>query len=575
MSNVPAQPAASDSNSADRFSKIGTPLVVAAVVVAVLMHVAVNGYAFGGCTDRPLVTSPSSDHANILPWVHWYQDHALYRHDLEIQSNARYATVLWPAVAALARVVPLEWTFFLLHLLCLTATYFLLFLIGRQLAACDAAGLLACLFFLVARDGPAGESTHDAAFYTRGAALPLALWSIWLGLRGRGIAAFVALAGTVAIHSLTAFYVAPLLTIFWCASPGLTRAARLIPVGMGMVLSFFVAWLIGGDQAAWLGPPSQEWLNLQRGNNAMHVFPRMWGHAVWHDLAVCGLFLVVALRGGVALPSSRLAWAALVSGALLTGLGRLTTEVSPSMLFMQLQPLRGLKFTILASLLCAASLIARSNGTWKVAAAAVCMVGLCARQEWVIALGVVSLALLPAGTTPWRKTRLGTAGAALTCVLCAAGVASQAIQRSDQKWVYAPNLDLPFVARDSAWIEVQRWVQAHTPRDALLLTPPILEGFRTYARRSEFADWKQGTLSMFHEAFGVEWQRRLSRLVRRPMHARAVVNLALNYDALTAADLTALAREYGITHAVVMHRRDEFPWSQVYDNGVFRVLARP
>src|SRR5262249_25148047 len=155
-----------------------------------------HGYSFGGCTPRHPGTSPSSDHANLIPWIHWYNDHSLYSKDFQIQLHAEYATLLWPAVAFVVRDFDIEWTFFIAHCLTLLATFALLLLFGRAIASDDRSvrlssesrftwqyasqrlvkpDLLVCLFFLTPCITPGAEPLFDCAFYTRTAAFPLVL----------------------------------------------------------------------------------------------------------------------------------------------------------------------------------------------------------------------------------------------------------------------------------------------------------------------------------------------------------------------------------------------------------------
>jgi len=148
------------SSAADRLLAAAAPraswlLLVAFVLAATAVHLAVNGYSFGGSSGRP--ASASSDHANVLPWVYWYQDPTLFPHDAAIQMRASYATVLWRLVAVIAGALPLEWTCFLLYLLALAATYAMLFLLARRGSGSALGGALTCLLFVVVRHGPAGD----------------------------------------------------------------------------------------------------------------------------------------------------------------------------------------------------------------------------------------------------------------------------------------------------------------------------------------------------------------------------------------------------------------------------------
>ena len=145
---------------------------------------------------------------------------------------------------------------------------------------------------------------------------------------------------------------------------------------------------------------------------------------------------------------------------------------------------------------------------------------------------------------------------------------------ADGAWHYRPEADYPVRRVPGDWADVQRWVAEHTPKDAFVLNPPYLEGFRTHARRSQFVDWKQGTLSMFHEDFGTEWLRRMQRLVTRQLDPSAWRNVALNYETMPAQQLEGIVREYGLTHVVTGATQSQrpLPWREVYSNGTFRVV---
>jgi hypothetical protein len=146
-------------------------------------------------------------------------------------------------------------------------------------------------------------------------------------------------------------------------------------------------------------------------------------------------------------------------------------------------------------------------------------------------------------------------------------------ERGPQQGIhYAPALELPWRDRSDPWVELQRWAEASTPVDALFLTPPDIEGFRSFSRRSHFVDWKQGTLSLFHPAFGSEWQERMRLLAPRRLDPWPIRNLARNYDALTAAELQDLVTRFAITHVVVRQPR-ALGLPLVYENAAFRVYA--
>lgn len=109
----------------------------------------------------------------------------------------------------------------------------------------------------------------------------------------------------------------------------------------------------------------------------------------------------------------------------------------------------------------------------------------------------------------------------------------------------APPAGGPRAARQwyDDWRDVCRWIAAHTPPDALFLTPREQQTFKWYAGRAEvvnFKDVPQDVASL------LEWKRRLDALYPRdPAHRR--------YDlaAFSDAELVALARQYGADYLVV------------------------
>lgn len=121
-------------------------------------------------------------------------------------------------------------------------------------------------------------------------------------------------------------------------------------------------------------------------------------------------------------------------------------------------------------------------------------------------------------------------------------------------------------------MNLQRWIAAYTSTDAYFITPPILEVFRTHALRSEFVDWKKGTLSLFHEQFAAEWLRRLGRLMTGGGRLTCI-DVYNRYNSLTAAEFQSLAGEYGLTHAVTMKPVPDL--SLFHRNQVFFVYQLP
>jgi len=585
--------------------------VLLIALAAAAIHIAVNGYAFGGCTIKPLVTSLSSDHANILPWVYWYQDPSLFPHDLQIQTGASYATVLWRLLGWLGKFIPVAHVFFGCHVAALVGTYAALIKLASLLADTAWAGVAACALFVVARDAPAGEATHDPALYTRMVALPLVLASVYGALRSRPILTFGAFLAAVAVHLLTAFYASPIITGLWLWSTGISLCRRLAWLLGVLGATIAIAVLLSGGAGISLGTPGIEWLNLQRGNNAMHLFPSQWRASVWRDALIASALLVFPMIGWAVHSQRRLSSVALMSTGLfaLTGwviasgtiagqsaralrrfsiivlvscgllglMGWYFAEMRPSMLLMQLQPLRGIKLGMILACVAGAAWLCRSRFPIHWATTACCVTAWIGRFDalFLILLAVDGLTRIAFS----RKTTFVSRNIGRGVVIAACCIAAGLLVRSTLETVkhpdgkaayrYRPSLEFPWRSTDSPWVEVQSWVAGNTPNEASFITPPILEGFRTHARRSQFADWKQGTLSIFNEKFGLAWRDRLARIAGRSGDSRPHFDLYKSYNGLSAPEFRALAGAYGLTHAVTMN--PVAGMTPVFSNRVFWV----
>ena len=471
-------------------------------------------------------------------------------------------------------MAPLPWIFFALYVASLLGTLEAVRGLGSFLAGQPRAGWLAALVFTAVYSAPAGVDTMDAALYSRVAALPLALAGLILLLRARAAAGLCALGAAFVLHPLTGLYAAAIALPLHAAEvaiPGRRRALALGAAGLA-VLAYA---LVVGDRAA-LARPTAEWIDLQRGNNAMHLFPATWRPGVWMDLAVLLPWLLDAALQDQASPARRLARATVLGGALLAAAGLAAALWPVSRLLLEIQPLRGLAVVmVVASVLAAVRLAARGPGRAAgLAARAVAIAGLAFPQLHLAALGA-AVVLLPGSRGRRRVWSAASAAAALALLVRVPAplVPPLPFERGPQGALrYATPAEFPWRPRADPWIDLQRWAAVSSPRDALFLTPPDLEGFRSFSLRSHFVDWKQGTLSLFHPEFGTEWQERMRLLAPRRLDPWPIRNLARNYDALTAGEIEDLVERYGISHVVVRRPRAlDLPLA--YENAAFRVYV--
>ncbi len=110
------------------------------------------------------------------------------------------------------------------------------------------------------------------------------------------------------------------------------------------------------------------------------------------------------------------------------------------------------------------------------------------------------------------------------------------------------------------WQAACRWIEAHTPIDALVQTPQQSDSFKWFAQRAEYVTFKDCP----QDVTGiVEWNRRLRFLSRwyQDHFADGVYSVA---------EMTEFTRATGITH-VLTNRLGPFEQAPVYQNGTYRV----
>ena len=158
----------------------------------------------------------------------------------------------------------------------------------------------------------------------------------------------------------------------------------------------------------------------------------------------------------------------------------------------------------------------------------------------------------------WRRRGAGGRTVAVTGLTIAAVVGALLLPAPDR---YPDRLK---PAKRADWRAVCRYIREQTPADALVISPPTTWGFRWWARRAEYVNYKD----MPQDAASLlEWQRRFGVLhnwseavVSRPITAGDLHDL----QRLTGADYLVLPREYGPTEV-----------TPVYRNGWYRVFVLP
>jgi hypothetical protein len=546
------------------------------------------GYRFG-----------DSNHGITVPILKRMMDPSLYPGDVMVATAERFPTVFYRLLAAvLPGTGSIPAAFFVLYLVAVAATLAGAYRIGRW-AGGPAAGALALAFAFPVRIGLAGESLYRVAFSHSHIASALTIWAMVWFLEGRRLLPLLVLSLGAYNHLLYSAYVLVpmLLAVAWEAREVGRRetlkrlAAALLP------LLPIAAWTL-----AHRAPMTPEWLELLRLRSSHHSFPSAFGADLPPAAALLALSVLVLSR--MRADQRRVVAFFLVGTAVQFVLGTMFTEYWPLKAVLQYQPHRVWRFLmLLLQGVIAGGVVAgwREGGIARAVAAVTAIVLFAPGLEPLLPLLVLlhaaagrptpatwarALALLVlVGVTGWadqevvwtwpgdtlpralNETVIGAAALAVlvamartsasmrTAAVCGSALlallwlAPRAYAGQRQRW------------ESGAWRATQDWVRTHTPRSAVLLTPPKEAGFRVFSERTIVGEWKDGTQQYFDDAFVKEWGARMQAL-------------GDDYDTLPEDRLRELARRFGASYIVLPRQPARRGLDLVYRNpswAVYRV----
>jgi len=528
-------------------------------------------------------------------------DPGLYPGDAMVATAERFPTVFYRLLAAiLPGTGSIPAAFFVLYLVAVAATLAGAYRLGRW-AGGPAAGALTLAFAFPVRIGLAGESLYRVAFSHSHLASALTIWAMVWFLEGRRLRPLLVLSIGAYNHLLYSAYVlVPMLLVVLAEAREVGRRETLKRMAAGVLpLLPLAAWTL-----AHRTPMTPEWLDLLRLRSSHHSFPSAFGADLPAAAALLALSVLTLSRLGA--DRRRLVALFLVGVALQFVLGTLFTEYWPLKAVLQYQPHRAWRFLmLLLQAVVAAGVVAgwREGGLaravaavtaivmfapglepllplvvllhaiagrpapapWARALAALVLVGVTgwADQDltWTYAgdtlpralnetvIGAAALAvLLTIGRSAPRARAAAVAGAALLAFLW---LTPRAYAAHRQRW------------ESGAWRATQDWVRTHTPRSAVLLTPPREAGFRVFSERTIVGEWKDGTQQYFDDAFVKEWGARMQAL-------------GDDYESLSEDRLLELGRRFGASYIVLPRQPARRGLALVYSNpswAVYRAEA--
>jgi len=524
-------------------------------------------------------------------------DPSLYPGDVMVATAERFPTIFYRALAA---VLPgtgwIPSAFFALYIVSIAATLAGAYRIGRW-AGGPTAGAIALLFAFPVRIGLAGEALYRVAFSHSHLASALTIWAIAWFLEGRRMLPILALSLGAYNHLLYSVYmlVPMMLVVLWERREAGARRTLQLFAAAALPLVPLALWTVSRG-----APMTPEWLTLLRLRSSHHSFPSFFGEDLPDAAALLALAALAMSRLHV--EKRRLVMFFLVGTALQFVLGTVFTEYFPMKAVLQYQPHRCWRFLMLILRgVVAAGIVEgwRAGGIGRAVSIVTGSVMMIPGLEPLLPVAVALEAAL-GRPAPAAWARLAAAGVLVgvegwgdralrydfvgelaprlmsTTALGAAAIAVLVVVGRDSRFlrhalaVAAAALTLFWLGPEAygrararwesgAWREAQDWVRIHTPKEAVLLTPPKEAGFRVFSERTVVGEWKDGTQQYFDDAFVKEWGARMEMLGGD------------EYPKLSDDQLLTLARTYRASYIVLPAKPDRPRLVEVFRNRAFAV----
>lgn len=541
----------------------------ALILAVAALSVVVSGYHFG-----------TNDQSVYLPYLKHFLDPGLYGGDLLLETIPGQHPLFWRLLAVLARGVPLEPLFLVLHLLATALTVIAVYALAINLFR-DRASAAFCLVVVAlsvpTRYVPGADGLRLAwpEVTLRSLAFPGLLVALLLALRKQPLWA-MALAGLmVNLHPISAAVVGAMVWLAGILVGGQRRRvawagpAVFLVCALPMLVDFFSTWQFSALSAFEL----RRWVELTRMRSGPHLFPGTWPIGCWAGVAAV---LAVGARSLVfKRPWTERDRIAVVFVAVVLALwvpATVFSEVVPVRRVILAALFRSSKLAVLVALLYFAHHegMRFSGRPRDVAVGILALAAFLAlrvnAQLWVVfLLGAAHFVPTPRAGDQ-RTCSAGRAKAAMAVLLGALMLAAglrvkDRLSDSLAWWGGAP----------PAWEDIQLWCRDHTPRDAVFLTPPALQGFRCFSERAIVGDYKDGAPHMYNPRSFFEWWRRMQDMQVTP-HGWFCGDSA--FQGFEEEKMAWLCREYGASY-VVVRSQHRLAWPKLYENARYAVYQAP
>ncbi|GIV32552.1 MAG: hypothetical protein KatS3mg031_0087 [Chitinophagales bacterium] len=534
-------------------------LLLAGVVL--LSLIGINQYSYG-----------LYNHYITIPFIKDSIDPSLYPGDYLVEQKKYLYTYFISVSAFLVKTlhISLPLLFFLAYCVFLYLTFIAFFRLALLLFQSKGVAWFAVLFLLFAFTVPGGVRTVESSLLERTVALPFLLFAIHAFLRKKIIIACSWIGVAFLFHPLSAVHVLSglsLCALVYMREIGLKKIIVGFMVLLILISPVLYLKVINPAPSFHLIKADPLWIELLHVRSAHHLFPSHWSRLFLLKFILFLIGFVVCMRYRPDDVWRHRAVVVFCLGIILLCIvGTVFTEIYPVAIVVQFQFWRSFVFLVYFGIFYYASYFFRAlpeQGRWPEKLVMLsCLVAIYTGEPKIKLLSflVVILLLFSGYLLLQTRPRLRPYyQGALTVVLVGITVGSMFMRKGFTIYTH----------QEPTWLAVQQWAAQHTPKDAVFIVPPYLEGFRVESERTIWGDWKDGTQMFFNPEFGREWIRRMQLL-----GYRQGIKLQDAYEQLSEKDFIRISDElksYSKVFVVVPLPKSLNRFPKVLENKKFRV----
>lgn len=445
------------------------------------------------------------DHSIHLPIIEKFIDSSLYPNDIFFLARQGDYSLFYPSVGLLSHLFngKIELLFFVLYTLINFLFYAVLILLGQKFFHNMLGSLIFVAFFIYPfHIGGSAIQSIEISLVPRFAAFTLSILTIYFVLNYRYISAFILAFLVFAIHPITFIYLGMILGTYIFISKQIPLKVLVVFSALSISLLGISASITHGIFLTSLNQLDfSQWIHILRERNS-YAFLDLWSWRAWFSI---GVISIVLLIGSVYRIKNNPKYHLFILSIFIASVGLLIIQY----IFTTLYPIPTI-------------IILQLSRIWIFGYLAACLVvtRIILSFNQRISLGILLLIF-----------------------------ALLFYQKSSP--VYKK--------QNSNWIDAQVWIQNHTSKNCVVLTPFDHQGFRIYSKRTIVSEYKDGTLSFYSQPFSKEWDNR-----RKDIEG---------WEKLSPFELEKIAGKYNIS-LLVAENRYHVPLSTLYSNSQYSIYAR-